>query len=227
MEWLFAVYWEIDELHLLFLPLKPWLTRGGRALRTADLCSPHGPRAGWAGGPVSQAMAGPLFMQGGWTRGSCWMLRRDFSENCASLPPLVSRRRPRGSLWRAARADPLRHGSLPLCIPSSCSSSSSLDIISSFLSKLFPFLFLLKAGLVGTFKAGSHYFLQIRAIYLFFFSAKIKLSLCCEVCCETSCLVVVVCLFVLVENILTENSWIDVVASTAFILWLFAHCAEL
>lgn len=30
-------YCEIDELHLLFLPLKPWLTRCSSALCTADL----------------------------------------------------------------------------------------------------------------------------------------------------------------------------------------------
>lgn len=35
-------YCEIDELHLLFLPLKPWLTRCSSALCTAD---PHPSRA--------------------------------------------------------------------------------------------------------------------------------------------------------------------------------------
>lgn len=34
-------YCEIDELHLLFLPLKPWLTRCSSAPCTADLSIPH------------------------------------------------------------------------------------------------------------------------------------------------------------------------------------------
>lgn len=34
-------YCEIDELHLLFLPLKPWLTQCSSALCTADPCIPH------------------------------------------------------------------------------------------------------------------------------------------------------------------------------------------
>lgn len=34
-------YCEMDELHLLFLPLKPWLTRCSSAPCTADLSIPH------------------------------------------------------------------------------------------------------------------------------------------------------------------------------------------
>lgn len=34
-------YCEIDELHLLFLPLKRWLTQRSSALCTADPCIPH------------------------------------------------------------------------------------------------------------------------------------------------------------------------------------------
>jgi len=44
-------YWEIDELHLLFLPLKPWLTRCSSALCTADL---HPSRA--AGRQIQRAL---------------------------------------------------------------------------------------------------------------------------------------------------------------------------
>lgn len=34
-------YCEIDELHLLLLPLKPWLTRCSSMLHAAGLCFPH------------------------------------------------------------------------------------------------------------------------------------------------------------------------------------------
>lgn len=43
-------YCEIDELHLLLLPLKPWLTRCSSMLHAAGLCFPHA-----AGRPCQEA----------------------------------------------------------------------------------------------------------------------------------------------------------------------------
>lgn len=52
-------YCEIDELHLLFLPLKPWLTWCSSVLCTADFCIPHALRASGSREPLSQAITEP------------------------------------------------------------------------------------------------------------------------------------------------------------------------
>jgi len=70
-------------------------------------------------------------------------------------------------------------------------------------------LFLKKADIIGTFRAGSHYFLAMQG----YFFAKIKLSLYSEVLRNKY-------LF-LGKNTLAENSCIDLITSTVFVHWLF------
>lgn len=180
-------YCEIGELHLLFLPLKAWLPRCSSALCAAD---PHPSCAtGWRDHSPLRPMKKCFF----WF---CFI----FS------PSLVGRTRHRGSLQRAAQQteepnSPALHrtsgaggdtaqvksGGTSPCpaapFPPASPKSSSLDRMCSFLSKRFLFISFSSCRKQNLWKHLRQKAIISLESEIFLLFAKIRFSLCCEVCC--------------------------------------------